>query len=297
VWVLAAYLSVGIAGSAAVVFERTSPYHHVRVIDQDGVRILSFDGSAESRMSLRNPLRGHFEYTEHFHMPWLWVTNIGKVLILGLGGASTQRSYAHYYPRVIVESVEIDPVVFQVATQYFGFKESPTQKVQLADGRVFLRRTEGIYDVILVDAYVKNRYGSFIPYHLATREFFELANRRLTTNGVVAYNVIGTLDGWRADVLGSVYRTMKEVFPQVYLFPCGESLNVVVIGTRSARPMTLAMLQQRATTMGHWGQLRLPTFRARLQAFRSDPPSNYQRCRVLTDDFAPTDGLLTRGLP
>src|SRR6185503_9627760 len=213
----AGLLWAGVKCPAEIVFETTSPYHHIRVLDEQGVRTLSFDGSAETRMSVRNPLQGHFEYTEYFHMPWLWNTQMTNALMIGLGGASTQRAYQHYYPDVTVDTVEIDPVVVRVARDYFQFQETPTQRVQVSDGRVFLRRGGGPYGVIILDAYQKNRYGSFIPYQLATREFFELASQRLTTNGVLAYNVIGTLQGWRADILGSIYKTMKGVFPQVYL--------------------------------------------------------------------------------
>jgi spermidine synthase len=286
----------GVSCPAAVVFEATSPYHHIRVIDEQGMRTLSFDGSMETRMSLRNPLQGHFEYTEYFHLPWLWNSNLTNVLMIGLGGASTQRAYQHYYPRVTVETVEIDPLVLQVATQYFGLKTCPTQRVQVVDGRVYLRRSEATYGAIIMDAYVKNRYGSFIPYHLATREFFELANQRLATNGVLAYNVIGSFQGWRVDILGSVYRTMKAVFPYVNIFPARETLNVVMIAAKSDRPLDLATLQHRANALITAGRVTLPTFRTRLQVFRVEPPPNYQRCQVLTDDYAPTDGLLTRGI-
>src|SRR5213594_4077358 len=105
-----------------VVFEATSPYHHIRVIDQDGIRTLSFDGSMETRMSLRDPLKGHFEYTEYFQMPWLWNTQLTSVLMIGLGGGSTQRAYEHYYPTVTIDTVEIDPLVVELAQQYFNFK-------------------------------------------------------------------------------------------------------------------------------------------------------------------------------
>src|SRR5256884_4667164 len=260
-------LAAGRAGNSAVVFEITSPYHHIRVIDQDGIRMLSFDGSMETRMSLRDPLRGHFEYTEYFHMPWLWNTQLTNALMIGLGGASTQRAYQHYYPDLSIETAELDPVVVRVAKDYFRFQESATQRVQVSDGRVFLRRGGGPYGVIILDAYEKNRYGSFIPYHLATREFFELANQRLTTNGVLAYNVIGTLQGWRADILGSIYKTMKEVFPQVYFFPAQQSLNVVLVGVKaadkSAAPPAPMVLQQRANALIQSKRIQLPTFRAR----------------------------------
>jgi len=286
---------IGANCAAGIVFETTSPYHHIRVLEEQGIRTLSFDGSAETRMSVRNPLQGHFEYTEYFHMPWLWNTQMTNVLMIGLGGASTQRAYQHYYPEVTVDTVEIDPVVVRVARDYFQFQETPTQRVQVSDGRVFLRRGGGPYGVIILDAYQKNRYGSFIPYQLATREFFELASQRLTTNGVLAYNVIGTLQGWRADILGSIYKTMKEVFPQVYLFPAQDSLNVVAVGVKSTEKLSPVALQQRANALMQSKRIKLPAFRARLMSMRPDPPLNFQRCQVLTDDYAPVDGLLTRG--
>jgi spermidine synthase len=276
-----------------VVFETTTAYHHVRVLDQQGLRILSFDGTTESRMSLRDPLSGHFEYTEFFHMPWLWNTQLNNVLMVGLGGASIQRAFAHYYPDVSIETVEIDPVVLAVAREYFYFKESPRQQVHLEDGRVFLRRARKQYDAILMDAYTENRYGSFLPQHLVTKEFFEVAKARLTTNGVLAYNVIGNLRGWRTDLLGAMYKTLKSVFPQVHVFPATESHNVVLLATQSKVPASLPGLQHRATILLRLRRVTLPTFWTRLSAFQGTAPPTAARAPILTDDYAPVEGLLS----
>ena len=48
----------------AVIYEVTSPYHHIRVVEERDLRTLCFDDAMESRMSVANPLQGHFEYTE-----------------------------------------------------------------------------------------------------------------------------------------------------------------------------------------------------------------------------------------
>ena len=277
------------------VFETTSAHHHIRVYDHNGLRTLSFDGSMETRMSLADPSQGHFEYTEHFHMPWLWNGLITNVLIMGLGGGSTQRSYERYCPQVTVETVEIDPAVLQVAKNYFFFKEGPRQIVHISDGRVFLRRTDKKYDVILMDAYVQNRYGGAVPSHLATKEFFTLAAERLTTNGVMCYNVIGTMQAAKADLVGGIYKTLKAVFPQVYSFPSKQSHNVVLLAAKSGQKVDFNTLNQRAASLIHYRRITLPTFRDRLYAFRGDPPANQHLCKVLTDDFAPVDGLLSTG--
>jgi len=278
-------------GAAQLVFEVTSPYHHIRVIDDAGQRTLCFDDATESRMSVQDPLSGHFEYTEYFHLPWLWNMQLTNVLMIGLGGASAQRAFEHYYPGVTIQTAEIDPMVVQVARDYFSFKESDRQRVRVEDGRVFLKRSTARYDLIVLDAYVRSRYGSSIPQHLATKEFFELVRERLTTNGVVAYNVIGTLNGWRADIVGAIYRTLKTVFPQVYLFPARSSMNVVLVATRAAGRAEINGLRQRASMLLQARRITLPGFRERVEMLQSLPPPNLSRCPVLTDDYAPVEGL------
>lgn len=298
-WVLPCLLASILAASSLavsgeIVFETTSPYHSIQVIERGGVRILSFDGTRESKMSIADPLQGHFEYTEFFHMPWLWNTNIGRVLMIGLGGASTQRAFQHYYPDLAIETAEIDPTVVWIAKQYFTFQESPRQRVHLSDGRLFLKRTRTQYDLIILDAYTRGRYGSFIPPHLVTREFFELADRHLTTNGVLAYNVISSTDGADAGILGALYRTLSAVFPHVYLFPCRSSKNVVLIATKSPQKVSRYVLTHRAATLVQQKRVQLPGFKGRLNAFRAQAPSSARHSPLLTDDYAPVEGLLQR---
>jgi spermidine synthase len=291
--ILTTFVICGVArsASAGVLFETSSPYHHIRVVDEGQFRTLCFDDALESRMSMQEPLKGHFEYTEYFQMPWLWNTQLVNVLMIGLGAGTTQRAFEHYYPEVRVETVEIDPVVLQVAREYFQFKEGERQKVWVEDGRVFLRRNPTRRDLIILDAYVQGRYGSAIPQHLATREFFELVRERLTTNGIVAYNVIGSMQGWHADIVGAIFRTLKAVFPQVYAFPARSSQNVVLVATRAAVRADPNALRQRMGFMIQAGRLNMPTFRERFEAFRTQPPLTAMSSPLLTDDFAPVEGL------
>lgn len=289
-----------IAGAAAlqlragVIFEKVSPYHHVQVIDDNGERMLSFNGTRETRMKIANPLEGHFEYTEYFHTAWLWNHDLKKVLMIGLGGGSTQRSFQHYYTNVMVDTVELDPVVIDVAKKYFTVTETPRLKIHNEDGRVFLRRTTNSFDAIFMDAYTTTRYGSSLPPHLVTKEFFALANDHLTTNGVLAYNVIGQVQGWKADIVGGIYRTLKEVFPQVYMFPAKSSMNVVLVATKSRERYDSTRIQQEGTALVRSRVVQLPTFYERLQSFLAVAPSAAATVPVLTDDHAPVEGLMNK---
>ncbi|MGO8926279.1 MAG: spermidine synthase [Limisphaerales bacterium] len=294
--VLAGALLACSLSRAELVFEVTSPYHHIRVVDEDGMRLLCFDDANESRMSMQDPLKGHFEYTEYFHMAWLWNQQLTNVLMVGLGGGTAQRAFEHYYPGVSVETVEIDPMVVKVARDYFSFRESERQKVQVADGRVFLRRSTARHDLIVLDAYVSGRYGSSIPQHLATQEFFTLVRDHLTANGVVAYNVIGTVDDWHAGIVGAIYRTLKTLFPQVYLFPAQSSRNVVLVATRSGVRADLFGLRQRAARLVQTRRVTVPGFTERLEVFQAQTPLSAARSPVLTDDYAPVEGLAAGGM-
>jgi spermidine synthase len=275
-----------------LVFETTSPYHHIKVVDRGQLRTLHFDNTHQSQISLDDPLQGHFEYTEYFHMPWLWNDQIKSVLMVGLGGGSIQRAYQAYWPQAKTETIELDPKVVEAAKTYFQFKETDRMKVFLGDGRLHLRRTQKKYDLIILDAYTVNRYSSYIPHALVTKEFFTLVNEHLTDKGVLAYNVIGSVTDTRKSIVGSIYKTLKASFPQVYLFPAEGSFNVVMVATKSKLRVTKPQLKQKLDQWTATSEVTFPNFLKRLRQFRAAPPASVKKSDVLTDDFAPVDGLL-----
>jgi len=291
---LVCFVLIQKAQGGQIIFETDSRYHNIRVIDELGFRFLSFDGSTETRMSLADPLKGHFEYTEYFHLVWLWNDRLTNVLMVGLGGGSAQRSFQYYYPDIKIETVELDPVVVNVAGRFFYFKKGENQIVRIGDGRQYLKWTTNLYGAIIMDAYHSSRYGSFVPYHLTTKEFFEIALSRLTTNGVIAYNVIGTVGGFQSDIVASVYKSMNSVFPRVYLFPARESMNVVLIGTRSNIKATRESLRIKATNLLKNKTVSFPLLLQRVDAFVPAPPAGWEQYPILTDDYAPVDGLLRK---
>jgi spermidine synthase len=279
------------------VFTGTSPYHNIMVQDEAGVRTLYFDDTMESRMEVKTPYTGAFEYTDYFQMIWLWKPDVKNVLMLGLGGASTQKAMAHYYPEVTMETVEIDPMVADIAQKYFSYKLGDHQKLNVLDGRQFLVRAPAKYDAILLDAYTQGRYGASIPPHLITKEFFQIAKDHLTPNGVLAYNVITILKGYNtSDIVAAVYHTLKEVFPQVYVFEAKTSLNDVIIATMSKNATDLAALKKNADALMAAKTMTIPNFLDRLGNFQPKPPANYLAEPVLTDDSAPIESL-TSGVP
>jgi len=57
-----------------------------------------------------------------------------SVLLVGLGGGGLPQFLRDFVPDVAVEVVELDPVVMQVAEEWFGFRPDERLTVTLGDG-------------------------------------------------------------------------------------------------------------------------------------------------------------------
>jgi len=272
-------------------YQRDTLYHHIVVQDMGTQRVLRFDADWQSTMSLRNPLEGQFEYVDFFHTAFAFNPHIRSVLFIGLGGASGPRRFRHDYPDVKIDIVEIDPVIVDVARTFFYFKQDANMRVSVEDGRVHLRRTSKSYDLIVVDAYASSAYGAHVPFHLATKEFFELAARRLSANGVLAYNVIGSTGGSDSRPVRAIYRTLRATFPGVCHFTAETSSNVVLCAVKTDRMPTHRSLVDTGRRLVATGRVVLPSFLRRLGRYRTKPLA-VDDVPVLTDDFAPLDNLL-----
>jgi spermidine synthase len=174
------------AADAKEVFE--SPYNYIIVSTVD--RVVTFrrmeNGVSVSAIDLDNP-------------------RPAKALNIGLGAGAFNRLFGITFPEARMTTVEIDPMIVDVARRLTGFADGPNNQVVIADGRRYLRQSADTWDWIIVDAYVRN---SQVPPHLTTLEFFDLAKSRLADNGVLAMNLHrGT------KVFASVIATLSKAFP------------------------------------------------------------------------------------
>ncbi|HDS30844.1 MAG TPA: hypothetical protein ENN67_07375 [Firmicutes bacterium] len=277
-----------------VIYEYDSVYHHIRVVQEGSMRGLRFDNNHyQTKINFNNPLTGHFNYIDLLFQSFLFKPDPENVLMLGLGGGSAQSLFHHYQPELKIQSVEIDPAVVNVAERYF-FYNRDALPVDVSDARAWLRRSTGKFDMIIQDTYSSNRYGTFIPFHLATLEYWTLVKSRLSDDGVLAVNVIGTVYGGEPNrVITSVYRTMREVFPQIYLFAATDVQNVVVIATMGPNRLSSGELQRRASELVRTRPSHFPpNLASGTYRFYDTVPSGLSGAIILTDDYAPTDNLL-----
>ena len=99
--------------------------------------------------------------------------------------------------------------MIDISRKYFGLRETKTFRLIESDARVFLNRHAEPYDLIFVDAFT----GSYIPFHLMTKEFYQLVRSRLAPHGVAAFNFIPA-----EDLFDSNIRTVKLAFEHLDFF-------------------------------------------------------------------------------
>ncbi len=136
--------------------------------------------------------------------------------------------------------------------------------------------------MILLDAY--NNLS--IPFHLTTKEFFEIVKQKLKPNGVVVSNVWSPSSN---KFHFSHIKTFQQVFPRLYDIKAVGSANHIFISTMQDKSKTLADLQKRVESL--FRQVEFPFQVDEFVRTFEDMTEKEVDAEILTDDFAPVDLL------
>lgn len=213
-----------------------------------------------------------------------------RALSIGDAAGTFRRIYGVTYPDAVVDAVELDPEVVQLADRWFPQPAAKGHVVSGLDGRVFVERSTDTWHCIHVDAY---RHQVYIPAHLASREFFAAARERLKPRGILACNVGGL--GFSDPVLGAIARTMRESFSDVVALCVPDSRNILLLGRRDAKALTDAVPQEGEWSLGAedaaiWAKVRQEAARGPWRRVEELPPSGISS--FLEDDRPALDLLL-----
>ena len=207
-------------------FDQRSPYQRVLVFDEGPLRVMRFgDASASEQSAIVRGQPGALpvEYTRYALLGLAHHGAPRNLLMVGLGGGTFTTLVHRALPEVVIDAVEIDPVVVAAARAWFDLREDPRYRVHVADAVTWMASVTNSYDYVLLDSYA----GEAIPEALRTVAFFQSVARRLAPAGVVAIN-IAELEAEGADVV----RALREV---LQVFDCWQAPtdgNLVIFAAR-----------------------------------------------------------------
>jgi spermidine synthase len=265
---------------------KESLYNNIYVYEQPPYVSMTFGHNrriyTESVYNTRDDRDLPVEYTRYMTSTLMYAKDVHSVLEIGFGGGRTAWYLHRFLPNVTITSVELDPAVVDLAKKYFGIRDEPNFHVVNRDGRLFLSESKDKYDIILIDAY----RGPFVPFHLLTKEFYQIVKDHLAEGGVVAQNVEPS-----TMLFDSAVKTINAIFPQLDFYRADGNIVTVAYDGAERKPEDLAgVAAERDKTYG----LRYPLAEMLAQRRRIDINGGKvidANAKVLTDDFAPVESL------
>lgn len=263
---------IGLSGTSPCGFE--SAYFCGRVIDDaedPDVRYLVLDDLVHAAVDFADPDALQLRYVRLLAAA-IDARPAGAVDVAHVGGGGfTLPGYvARSRPGSTNTVFEIDDVLLDVARDELGYVLDDQTTVVIGDARLHLGDLEpSSHDVVVGDAFG----GAAVPWHLTTVEFLDEVARVLRPGGVYVLNVIDGGDNdfaeWQAQTLLDRFEHVEVIAP---VGGVGQPTNQVFLA--SDDPIEWFPLDGDGQWVGD------------VAAFAANG-------RVLTDDYAPVDQLLT----
>ncbi len=276
----------GIKRSSGQIFETESAYNYIQVLEINGTRYLRLN-EGQGIHSEYNPQTMEYggPWQQFLVGPFFYANrqpeDVRRIAIVGLAAGTTARQAAAVFPNVVIDGIEIDPKIVDVGKQYFDMN-LPNLNVMIQDGRWGLSSSQEKYDLICIDAY----RPPYIPPHLTTQEFFQIAADHLNPDGVVVINV-GRSPGDRRliDGLGT---TLETIFPSIYVMDIPNTFNSMIYAT--LQPTEAVNLEQNLSALSlgkNINELLVNSMTSTLNNLQPAPKSTV----VFTDDRSPIEWI------
>ncbi len=250
---------------------------HLRLNDGQGVHSVYDPDNLDYNGPWEQFLVGPF-----FNAPPVQTSDVQRIAIVGLAAGTSARQATAIYGDIPIDGYEIDPKIIEVGETYFGMSELDNLNAYAEDGRWGLEHSPYQYDIIAVDAY----RPPYIPWHLTTVEFFEIAAAHLTPTGVLTINV-GRLPNDRR-LINGLATTIAQIFPSVYVMDIPYTLNSIIYATK--QPTDQDFLAANFVHLYESGDAHPLLLDAMQTAWEYQQPG-YETTTVFTDDLAPIEWI------
>ncbi len=197
----------------AVLYSKQTKFQSAEVIHSGAFgKCLVLDGKIQSSEA------DEFVYHEALIQPPMITHPCPEtVFIAGGGEGATLREVLHHNTVKRAVMVDIDEEVIAICKKYLpnhsqGSFEDKRTELYHTDARDYLAKYEGKFDIIIIDLPDPIEEGP--AYLLYTQEFYQLAQNKLTTNGIICVQA-GSASWAELQNLTAVNNTLKSIFPIV----------------------------------------------------------------------------------
>ncbi len=231
-------------------FRRPSPYQQVFVGETGGVRFLRFGDSGagwQGAIKMNRPEMLYFPYQQAFSFYTAWNSRVRRFLSLGVGTGTAISHVYRRHPSAEIVGVEWDPLVLQVAKEYFHLPADSRVSLLEADARTYIMKIQDRFDLIYVDVYFQEETPKVLYSSLYLHTLSELLepggvlaiNAILATKGPLSYPFVHLCTDLEA-LVGPTYSITLGAIPQI-------THNVMIFAQRlPAKVLTMSEIRRRS---------------------------------------------------
>jgi spermidine synthase len=204
--------------SQSLLFEEKGIIHkRVQVIQDGHLRYLRFgeNGGWQGALHMKTPSRIIFPYQRALAALVSSLPAIDSFFSFGVGTGTALRTVQSIHPKCRLFGVDIEQSVIEAAITYFSAPSYEEATYFVGDGIQFLSSQTILFDLIFVDAYLKD--GIYSP--VLDPAFLANLGYHLTKTGTVVFNIIGRFTGSLTSI--PFYRTLHDLFGHVVIQPVG----------------------------------------------------------------------------
>ena len=218
------YLNEDIGGTVTI-----EQYKHYKTISINGVNVAGTDLRFQTTQKLQA------------HLATLLHPNPQRVMQIGFGSGGTAYAVTRH-PVAKIDCVELTAAVLKardlLRETNHGVLADPRVQVFVDDARSFMLKCEPGYDAILSDSIHPRRAGNGSLYSV---DYFRLCRAKLKPDGI--FSAWLPIYGLSLQDFQVTVRSLREVFPHVYLFhsPIGRNEWSIILGMN--QPLKIDMDQ------------------------------------------------------
>jgi spermidine synthase len=279
--------ALAVGATATPTCDPESAYYCIRIgrsVSNPAVRDLVLDDLLHGSIDLDDPAALRFRYLRTIDAVIDGASPAPSPLTalhIGGGAFAMPRHLTAERSGTTNRVLEIDPAIVRLNREILGLTlDEPELSIQVGDARVSLRdEPAGRYDVVVSDVFAARA----VPWHLVTLEAIGEVRRTMTPGGIYVANVI---DGGELRLLGAYLATLKEVFADVavaYIVVDGGVSGNVIVAAGDGLPLDAIA-----------GSLERDLADPARLATEEEVAAIMEGAPLLTDDFAPTDALISR---
>ena len=173
-----------------ILAEIESDFHTISIVENKIGRFLKYDETYQAGYIDSFNYQGNLPYINYFLIPALMNKNIKNILLIGFGSGILINQLEKVLDLKNIDIVDIEENIFQIAKEYFNFKQSNKQNFYLQDALIYFKTTNKKYDLIIVD--VAGDEG--IDERFCEQDYISLIKKHLKKEGIFVSNLPSSRD-------------------------------------------------------------------------------------------------------